>query len=67
VRVLVDPDDPEDLLQSISTSQWSTGSVDVPAWDPSSQKKVRDALLAFGSTLPDLLRVQTYDGHWGCC
>ena len=51
VRTLVDPNDPQDLnkvhaLQdAIKVSQKGTGKFEVPAWDPVSQKKVRDALL----------------------
>ena len=34
-------------------SQKGTGTLALPTWDPASQKKVRDALLVLGSTLPD--------------
>jgi hypothetical protein len=34
-------------------SQKSTGKFEVPNWDPASQKKVREALLSLGTTLPD--------------
>jgi hypothetical protein len=60
VRILVDPADPQDLEQvhalqdAIRASQPSSGSFEVPNWDQESQKKVRDALLALSSTLPDL-------------
>jgi hypothetical protein len=60
VRILVDPADQEDcgrvhaLQDAISASQQSAGSFEVPNWDRESQKKVRDALLSLGSTLPDL-------------
>jgi hypothetical protein len=62
IRTLVDPTDPKDLqgvhaLQdAIKVSQNSPGAFDVPSWDPASQKKVRDPLLALGSTLPDFKR-----------
>ncbi|HEX5035083.1 MAG TPA: DUF1254 domain-containing protein [bacterium] len=59
VRTLVNPNDPKDLEQvhalqdAIKVSQAKAGRFEVPAWDPVSQKKVRDALLVLGSTLPD--------------
>jgi hypothetical protein len=60
VRILVDPQDPLDIKQvhalqdAIKVEQKSPGSFEVPNWDQVSQKKVRDALLALGETLPDL-------------
>lgn len=60
VRMLVNPEDPQDLQQvhvlqdSIRVSQKSPGTFEVPKWDPISQKKVRDALVILGSTLPDM-------------
>ncbi len=59
IRTLVDPSDPEDVAQvhklqdSIKVSQQGTGKLELPSWDAPSQKKVRDALLVLGSTLPD--------------
>lgn len=59
IRTLVDPTDPEDvkkvhaLQDAIKAEQAGTGSFAIPAWDQASQKKVRDALLVLGSTLPD--------------
>ena len=59
VRTLVDPNNPEDVKQvhalqdSITVSQKSVGKLELPAWDPISQKKVRDALLVLSSTIPD--------------
>jgi hypothetical protein len=50
IRTLVDPDDPKDiavvqkLQDSIKIAQANPGSLTVPAWDPESQKKIRDAL-----------------------
>ena len=59
VRTLIDPTNPKDLeavhkLQdAIQVEQKSPGEFEVPNWDAKSQKKVRDALLVLGSTLPD--------------
>ena len=59
LRTLVNPDDQKDLelthaLQDATKiSQNSIGSFEVPNWDQASQKKVRDALLVLGSTIPD--------------
>ena len=56
VRTLVDPNDPADvarvhaLQDAITVNQASPGSFEVPAWDPVSQKRVRDALLVLSST-----------------
>ena len=58
-RTLLDPTDPGDLAKvhalqdSIGVKQASPGAFEVPKWDPASQKRVRDALLVLGSTLPD--------------
>lgn len=60
VRILVNADDPGDLKRvnalqdAITVEQTSTGIFETPNWDQASQKKVREALLALGSTLPDL-------------
>lgn len=59
VRTLVDPANPKDveevhaLQDMIKVSQKSAGKFETPNWDHVSQKKVRDALLALGSTIPD--------------
>lgn len=59
VRTFVNPADPADLKEvhtlqdAIKVSQAKAGSFEVPSWDPASQKKVRDALLVLGSTMPD--------------
>jgi hypothetical protein len=59
VRTLVDPGNPEDvakataLQDAIKVEQAKVGTFEVPNWDPASQKKVRDALLALAETLPD--------------
>ncbi len=58
-RTLVNPSDPADLekvhaLQDgIEVAQARPGAFEVPNWDPISQKRVRDALLVLGSTMPD--------------
>lgn len=62
IRTLVDPTDPKDIAQAhklqdaIKVSQPNAGKLELPSWDPASQKKVRDALLVLGSTLPDYRR-----------
>lgn len=59
VRILVDPADPKDVEQvhalqdAIKVNQKGIGTFEVPNWDQESQKKVRDALLVLGSSLPD--------------
>ncbi|MFJ5282760.1 DUF1214 domain-containing protein [Pseudomonas sp. NPDC088429] len=59
IRTLVDPNNANDLklvhaLQDkVTVSQKSLGKLELPAWEASSQKKVRDALLVLSSTIPD--------------
>jgi len=59
IRTLVDPNSPVDLRQvhalqdAIRAEQASAGTFEIPDWDQASQKKVRDALIALQSTLPD--------------
>ena len=59
VRTLVDPADPKDIEQvhvlqdAIKVSLKNIGKFDIPNWGPVSQKKVRDALLVLGATMPD--------------
>lgn len=59
VRTLVNSADPSDvakahaLQDAIKIDQKHLGTFEVPNWDPVSQKKVRDALLVLGSTIPD--------------
>lgn len=59
IRTLVDPSDPKDVQQvhalqdALKASQKSPGKFEVPNWDQASQKKVRDALIVLGSTIPD--------------
>jgi hypothetical protein len=60
VRMRADVRDPADLraahaLQDgIGLQQAAPGSFEAPAWDKVSQKRVREALVALGETLPDL-------------
>lgn len=63
VRILVDPRDPQDvarvhaLQDAIALTQpGGPGRFEVPHWDPASQTKVRNALLALAETLPDTQR-----------
>jgi hypothetical protein len=59
IRTLVDPTDAEDvrkvhaLQDALKAEQAGAGSFEIPDWDQVSQKKVRDALLALGTTIPD--------------
>jgi hypothetical protein len=63
IRILVNPEDPEDMKQvhalqdGIKVEQASPGKFEVPNWDLVSQKKVRDALLALGTTISDTKRM----------
>lgn len=63
VRTFVDPANPKDieevhrLQDAIQVEQKNPGTFEVPNWDQTSQKKVRDALLVLGSTLPDSKRM----------
>jgi hypothetical protein len=64
IRILVNPAAPADLkaaraLQdSIKVERpGGPGRFEVPNWDPASRKKVRDALLALGQTVPDTKRM----------
>jgi hypothetical protein len=60
LRILADPADPQDMKQAqalqdaVIVKQKAAGQFDVTNWDPVSQKKVRDLLLALNTTLPDL-------------
>jgi hypothetical protein len=61
VRIFVDPNNREDMQQAnalqdaITASQpGGPGTFEIPNWDPVSQKKVREALMAVSDTLPDL-------------
>jgi len=63
VRILVDPNSPDDiagvhaLQDALVVEQDKPGSFDVPEWDPVSQKTVRDALVSLATTLPDTKRM----------
>jgi hypothetical protein len=64
VRILVDPSDQEDmkrvhaLQDAIRVEQpGGPGRFEVPNWDQANQKKIRDALLVLGATLPDTKRM----------
>jgi hypothetical protein len=64
IRILVNPADPADikavhaLQDAVTVAQpGGPGRFDVPHWDPVSQKKVRDALLALAETVPDTKRM----------
>ena len=41
------------LQDAIKVEQAGVGKFEIPDWDQASQKKVRDALLVLGSTMPD--------------
>jgi hypothetical protein len=63
VRTLVDPANEKDMAEAhalqdaIKVSQQSPGHFEGPNWDQTSQKKVRDALLALAETVPDTKRM----------
>jgi hypothetical protein len=61
VRMLADPNDPQDMKTANALQDAITvnhpggpGTFQIPQWDPVSQKKVRDALIALSNTIPDL-------------
>jgi hypothetical protein len=63
IRILVDPNDPKDVAQvnalqdAVKVEQpGGPGKFEIPNWDPASHKKVRDALVVLGETLPDWRR-----------
>ena len=63
IRILVDPNDPKDVEQvhalqdAVKVEQpGGPGKFEVPNWDQASRKKVRDALVVLGETLPDWRR-----------
>jgi hypothetical protein len=63
VRILVDPGSTGDvaavhgLQDALRIEQKNAGRFEVPNWDPESQKKVREALLVLGETVPDSKRM----------
>jgi hypothetical protein len=63
VRTLVNTTDPEDLKHAralqdaIVVGQSAKGSLELPDWDKASEKRVREALLALGTTIPDSRRM----------
>ncbi|HEY7090563.1 MAG TPA: DUF1214 domain-containing protein [Tepidisphaeraceae bacterium] len=65
IRILVDPNKPGDLEQvhalqngvRIVQHGEGPGTFEIPKWEPVSQKKVRDALIVLGSTVPDSKRM----------
>lgn len=61
IRILANPNDPEDMKRANAVQDGITvnqpggpGKFEIPAWDPVSQKRVREALIAVSDTLPDL-------------
>jgi hypothetical protein len=59
VRTLIDSTDPHDIEQAhdlqdaITIDQSDVGRFEVPDWEPTSQNKVRDALVTLAGTIPD--------------
>jgi hypothetical protein len=59
IRTLVDPADAKDvnevhaLQDGITVKQASIGKFEIPNWDLECQKKIREALLVLGASLPD--------------
>ena len=63
IRILVNPSDPKDvalvnaLQDAVKVEQpGGPGKFEVPNWDAASHKKVRDALVVLGETIPDWRR-----------
>jgi hypothetical protein len=62
LRTLVNPSSVNDVEQAhalqdaVKTEQKNTGRFEVPNWDLTSQKRIREALKTLGATLPDLRR-----------
>lgn len=70
IRILVNPSDPKDVAQvhalqdAVKVEQPNgPGKFDVPDWDKASQKKVSDALVVLGATLPDWRRAAGRKGE----
>jgi hypothetical protein len=63
IRTLVDPEKPEDVQAAHAlqdgvkaTQPKGPGRFDIPAWEPGSQKKIRDALLVLAASITDTRR-----------
>ena len=60
LRIFVNPEDPKDIQQARAlqdaaiVQQRSVGRFEIPNWDPTSHKKIRDAILVLDAGLPDL-------------
>ena len=69
LRTLVDPNDPKDIQQvhalqdATLLSQKGPGRFEIPNWDAVSQRKVREALLTLGSTIPDFRKAFGAEGQ----
>ena len=53
---MADVDQVHELQDAIRVAQKRTGKFEVPDWDLTSQKMVREALLVLGRTIPDFKR-----------
>jgi hypothetical protein len=59
IRTFVNPNDSRDIQEvyalqdAITIDQERPGVLELPDWDPASQKQVRDALIALAATIPD--------------
>jgi hypothetical protein len=59
IRTFVNPNDSRDiaavhaLQDAITIDQQRPGVLELPDWDPASQKQVRDALITLAATIPD--------------
>jgi hypothetical protein len=62
IRILVDPQNSKDMKQvhalqdAMKVEQKSSGKYEVPNFDSVSEKKMRDALIVLGTTIPDTKR-----------
>ena len=68
IRTLADPTNPRDLDQAhalqdaVKVQQKGLGSFEIPNWDQTSHKRVRDALLLLASTVLDSKRTLRREG-----
>jgi hypothetical protein len=59
IRTFVNPNDSSDIAEvhalqdTIAIDQQRAGVLELPDWDPASQKRVRDALISLAATIPD--------------